>query len=81
VQVISDSEYLQDLIQQNATRNAYIAGKVDAVSSLVLCKDCEHSIYDGVAKELWCNHNKGLSSVLLETDFCSYGEKRGDACR
>lgn len=48
------------------------------LQEVVRCKDCKYKIYDDVAKELWCNHNKGLSSVLLETDFCSYGEKRGD---
>ena len=50
---------------------------VDAVE-VVHCKDCKYCIYDDVAKEIWCDHIKGLSSVILATDFCSYGERRTD---
>ena len=50
---------------------------VDAVP-VIRCKDCMYCIMDVASNELWCDHCKGLSSVLLDTDFCSYGERRTD---
>ena len=47
---------------------------VDAVE-VVHCKDCRHSVMDVASNELWCDHCKGLSSVLQDDDFCSYGAK------
>lgn len=51
------------------------APTADAVP-VVRCKDCMYCIMDVASNELWCDHCKGLSSVLLDTDFCSYGERR-----
>jgi hypothetical protein len=78
VQIISDNEYLQGLIQQNEFRNGYMAGKVDAVASIVLCKDCKN--YEAHKPKVLenCQRN-GYLIPMKPYDFCSYGEMRSNA--
>ena len=42
----------------------------------VRCKDCKFYTYDGYHKHHYCSMARGLRYVILQDDFCSYGERR-----
>lgn len=52
---------------------------VDAVK-VVRCKDCKHKRHlQGATDEaIVCGLGWGLSGIVVEEDFCSYGEKRSE---
>lgn len=52
---------------------------IDAVS-VVRCKDCKHKRHlQGATDEAnVCALGWGLSGIIAEEDFCSYGERRAD---
>ena len=43
---------------------------------IVRCKECKYE-RDG-EEFMWCEHPKGLDSIVKPDDFCSYGEREGE---
>ena len=65
-------------IQQLKDLGVGFGEKAD-VAPVVRCKDCKYrSGLVGKAPFMVyiCNHDKGLSGAIRETDFCSYGEPK-----
>lgn len=53
------------------------APTIDAVP-VVRCKDCKHRKYlrGATADAYTCSLGWGLSGIVAEKDFCSYGERK-----
>lgn len=56
------------------------APTIDAVP-VVRCKDCKHRKYlrGATADAYTCSLGWGLSGIVAEKDFCSYGERKDGA--
>ena len=62
-------------LKPNKAINKAIKIAVDAVE-VVRCKDCYHKEESMVDGCVWCNEH---AKMMLETDFCSYGERKENA--
>lgn len=43
---------------------------------IVQCKECKYE-RDG-EEFMWCEHPRGLDSIVKPDDYCSYGEREGE---
>jgi len=60
-----------------AQQEVDFAPTIDAVP-VVRCKDCKHWATEAIDEDGWCENPDGLDNIAKQTDFCSYGERKGD---
>ena len=54
------------------------AKRIEKIPSIdiVQCKECKYE-RDG-EEFMWCEHPRGLDSIVKPDDYCSYGEREGE---
>ena len=77
--VVDKEELLRALrYDRQQYESGVLAGRAEAMSELVRCKDCTMCHYEPSNDSYRCSSFNGMHRIVEPGEYCSYGERRTD---